>query len=72
VTPSTAGNQNVAVAPNFLDLPDGELQRISQEAVRLDLQRKLEKGLPIFVWNDGKPCNRYADGRIEYIEMSVI
>ncbi|NJN49040.1 MAG: hypothetical protein HC805_03670 [Alkalinema sp. RL_2_19] len=68
MTVSKTRSQEFAI-PSFLDLPEGELQRLSQEAVLLDLKRKLNKDLPIVVWNDGRPYNKYADGRIEYIAL---
>jgi hypothetical protein len=43
---------------NFLGLKDGEVEQISQEAVRDALAQKQVMGLPITVWNDGEPWDR--------------
>jgi hypothetical protein len=61
-------DQDFAI-PRFLDLPAGALQQLSQEAVLLDMQRKWDKGLPVVVWNEGQPYNKYPDGRLEYIAL---
>jgi hypothetical protein len=59
-------------APDFLGLLSGDFEKLAQEAVRLDLQRKLDQGLPVLVWNNGTPYNQYGDGRIEYLPLPVI
>jgi hypothetical protein len=69
MTPQNVATQNISTPPNVLGLPDGLLEQLSQEAVAIDLQRKLEKGVPILVWNDGLPYHKHPDGRIEYIQI---
>ena len=58
-----------AEIPNFMGLPDGEVNAISQVAVANALTQKQAMGLPITIWNDGNPYRQYADGRIEYIKI---
>jgi hypothetical protein len=54
---------------NFLELPDGKVDTISQAAVSQTLAQKQSMGLPITIWNDGNPYRQYSDGRIEYIQV---
>jgi hypothetical protein len=51
---------------NFLELPDGEVDAISQVAVSQSLVQKQAMGLPITIWNNGNPYRQYSDGRVEY------
>jgi hypothetical protein len=51
---------------NFLELPDGEVDAISQVAVSQALVQKQAMGLPITIWNNGNPYRQYSDGRVEY------
>jgi hypothetical protein len=54
---------------NFMGLRDGEVDTISQEAVVKAIAQKQTIGLPITVWNDGKPYRKYPDGRIKHIQV---
>jgi hypothetical protein len=54
---------------NFMGLPDGEVDIISQEAVARAIELKQARGLPITVWNNGNPYHRYPDGRIKHIQV---
>jgi hypothetical protein len=54
---------------NFMELPDGEVDAISQAAVANALAKKQAMGLPITIWNDGNPYLQYPDGRVEYIQV---
>jgi hypothetical protein len=47
---------------NFLDLPDGEVDAISQAAVSQALAQKQAMGLSITIWNNGNPYRQYSDG----------
>ncbi len=74
----TAANKGVKIQPrspeeieqhNFMELPDGEVQSISQTAISKALAEKKLMGLPITIWNNGNPYRQYPDGRIEYIQL---
>jgi hypothetical protein len=56
-------------SPNFLGLADGEVQQISQDAVRQELENKQADGFPVTHWNGGKPYRKYPDGQIEEIQI---
>jgi hypothetical protein len=55
--------------PNFLGLADGEVEQISQYAVRQALEEKQADGFPVTHWNGGKPYRQYPDGRSEAIQV---
>ncbi len=74
----TAANKSVKVQTrspeeikqhNFLELPDGEVQAISQAAISKTLAEKKLMGLPITIWNNGNPYRQYPDRRIEHIQL---
>jgi hypothetical protein len=74
----TTANEVVTVPPsslleeepsNFMGLQDGEVDIISQEAVAKAIELKQARGLPITVWNSGKPYYKYPDGHIEHIQI---
>jgi hypothetical protein len=64
--------EELAVTPDFLGLLSGDFEKLAQEAVQLDLQRKLDQGLPVLVWNHGNPYNQYGDGRTEYLPLPFV
>jgi hypothetical protein len=47
--------QRVVESHNFLGLADGEVEQISQDAVRQALEQKQAYGFPVTHWNGGKP-----------------
>jgi hypothetical protein len=61
--------QGAVESPNFLGLADGEVEQISQDAVREALEQKQADGLPVTHWNGGEPYREYPDGRIEEIQI---
>ncbi len=54
---------------NFMGLPDGEINIISQGAVARAVAQTQALGLPITVWNNGNPYRKYPDGHIEHIQI---
>jgi hypothetical protein len=52
-----------------MELPDGEVNAISEAVVANALAKKQAMGLPITIWNDGNPYRQYPDGRVEYIQV---
>jgi hypothetical protein len=52
-----------------MELPDGEVNAISEAAVSKVLAQKQAMGVPITIWNDGNPYRQYPDGRVEYIQV---
>jgi hypothetical protein len=64
--------EELTVTPDCLGLLSADFEKLAQEAVQLDLQRKLDQGLPVLVWNNGNPYNQYSDGQTEYLPLPVI
>jgi hypothetical protein len=64
--------EELVFTPDYLGLLTGDFEKLAREAVQLDLQRKLDQGLPVLVWNDGNPYNQYGDGRTEYLPLPII
>jgi hypothetical protein len=56
---------------NFMELPNGEVQSLSQAAISKALAEKQLMGLPMTIWNNGNPYRQYPDGRIEYIQLDL-
>jgi hypothetical protein len=62
----------LTITPDFLGLLSSDFEKLAREAVQSDLQRKLDQGLPVLVWNNGNPYNQYSDDRTEYSPLPVI
>jgi hypothetical protein len=56
---------------NFMELPNGEVQALSQAAISKALAEKQLMGLPITIWNNENPYRQYPNGRIEYIQLNL-